>query len=314
MSHLDLTPAVSEKSTNVRTINSTNDRAVSPARLPPSLRQPALGWSLLSRLLPGTVERAALERFATPPSTPPGAPVVRGEKTHQFWVDADGRRISAYDFGSGGPTVLLAHGWGGTAAQLAGFVRPLLDAGFHVLAFDQPAHGASQGRRATVADFARATAAVAAKVDRVHGVIAHSLGATGAILALGRGLVADRVVALAPPVEMTFFARSFAAALGLPPRRIDGMLRRIAAEVGPLDGFDLRRRAPALSSRALLIHDPRDREVPFAPAVELAAAWPGARLRRADRLGHRRLLADLGVIREAVAFLSMDERFLRRSA
>jgi alpha-beta hydrolase superfamily lysophospholipase len=190
---------------------------------------------------------------------------------------------------------------------MVGFVRPLLDAGFHVLAFDQPAHGASAGRRATVVDFAAATAAVAAKVDRVYGVIGHSLGATGAFLALGHGLTADRLALLAPAVELPSFVRSFGQSLGLPARRIDGMLRRVAAEVGGLERWDLRRRAPSVSATGLIIHDPRDREVPFAPAAELAHAWPHARLDTAERAGHRRLLADRQVIRAAVEFLRVPQ-------
>jgi pimeloyl-ACP methyl ester carboxylesterase len=186
---------------------------------------------------------------------------------------------------------------------MTGFVRPLLDAGFHVLAFDQPAHGSSAGQRATVADFAAATAAVAAKADRIHGVIGHSLGATGAMLALGHGLTADRLAVLAPAVELQFFVRGFGASLGLSARRIDGMVARVQQEVGSFDAFDVRKRAASFSSAGLIIHDPRDREVPYAQAAELALAWPNARLHTVEKLGHRRLLADLGVIRTAIEFM-----------
>src|SRR6266850_6717289 len=219
-------------------------------------------WTLGSYVAGGWAERAALERFAKAPHTSPAAPQVFGVKTHQFWVDGPSGRLCAYDWGESGPTVLLAHGWGGTAAQMSGFVRPLLDAGFHVIAYDQPAHGSSAGQRATVVDFAAATAAVAAKADRVHGVIGHSLGATGALLALGHGLTADRLALLAPAVELSFYVRGFAASLGLTPRRIDGVLQRLEHAVGSFDALDVRKRAPSFSSAGLIIHDPRDRETP----------------------------------------------------
>ncbi|MDB4967134.1 MAG: Hydrolase [Myxococcales bacterium] len=261
------------------------------------------GWTVGSYVAAPWVERAALARFVTAPHTSPAAPEVSGVKTHQFWIDGPVGRLCAYDWGDSGPTVLLAHGWGGTAAQMSGFVRPLLDAGFHVLAYDQPAHGSSAGRRATVRDFAAATAAVAAKAYRVHGVIGHSLGATAALLALGHGLTADRLALLAPAVELSFFVRGFAASLGLTPRRIDGVLARAEAEIGPFDSFDVRTRAPSFSSAGLIIHDPRDREAPYAQAAALALAWPDAQLRTVEKLGHRRLLADLHVIRDAVDFM-----------
>ena len=293
--------------TNVRTITEASAQPGAPAASPPHA-----GWQLLAALLPAAAERAAITRFVAPPITPPAPPRVAGLRTHSFWVDSPSGRLCAYDWGDRGPTVLLAHGWGGTAVQLGGFVRPLLDAGFHVLAFDQPAHGASVGRRATVLDFAGATAAVAAKVDRVHGVIAHSLGATGAALALGS--VAARLALLAPPVAQPWLARACAAALGLPPPRIDGMLRRLEAALGSFDALDLRLRAPRFTSSALIVHDPCDREVPYDQSRSLALAWPAARLHRVDHGGHRSLPSDPGVIRAVVDFMRPGADLQRLSA
>ena len=44
-----------------------------------------------------------------------------------------------------GPRILLVHGWGGHAARLRRYVRPLNAAGFRVVAFDAPGHGGSGG-------------------------------------------------------------------------------------------------------------------------------------------------------------------------
>ena len=57
--------------------------------------------------------------------------------------------------------MLLAHGWGGHAAQMRGFVFPLLSAGYRVIAYDQPAHGVSDGRLTGLPDFADVLAEVA---------------------------------------------------------------------------------------------------------------------------------------------------------
>jgi hypothetical protein len=45
--------------------------------------------------------------------------------------------------------VLLVHGWGGHRAQLSGFVKPLITAGFRVISFDAPAHGDVPGTQAS---------------------------------------------------------------------------------------------------------------------------------------------------------------------
>ena len=53
----------------------------------------------------------------------------------------------------------------------------------------------------------------------------------------------------------------------------------------------------------LVMVDPGDREILFEEAVELAARWPNAVLKRAEGLGHLRILRDAGCVGEAVHFL-----------
>jgi pimeloyl-ACP methyl ester carboxylesterase len=195
--------------------------------------------------------------------------------------------------------VLLVHGWSGQAAQLSSFVAPLVQAGFHVLAFDQPAHGQSPGRQTNVVGFADAVAAVAARVAPVHGIIAHSLGATAAAMALRRGLAVERAVLLAPPADPAPFAEAFARASGLPPACARGLgeraRRRINEAAGPM--------ADTTRARVLVLHDPADAEVPLSHGEAVAAAWPHGRFVRVSGLGHRRLMRDPAVIQTAVEFL-----------
>src|ERR671918_336718 len=73
----------------------------------------------------------------------------------QSYVEHKRRLISTWRWGSrDAPAVLLAHGWGGNAAQMRPFVFPLLQAGYRVIAYDQPAHGVSGGRVTGLPDFA----------------------------------------------------------------------------------------------------------------------------------------------------------------
>ena len=260
-------------------------------------------------LAPMAVERWAARAFTRPlPLLPPRAPRVAGLVGRRFDIDIDGagERLAAWEWGAG-PTVLLVHGWNGQAAQMSPFVAPLVASGHYVLAFDQPAHGLSTGANANLLDLAQAVAAVGRKVGPVHAVIAHSLGATATALAIARGLRVARAVLLAPPAEPRHFMRAFAARLGLPPAQTNGMIEELRRQVGDLDRLDLVKLAPALRTRPLVIHDPSDREVPFAHGQAIAAAWPGARLEVVRGLGHRRLLSDRRVIEQAVEFVREPE-------
>src|SRR5258708_30242259 len=108
------------------------------------------------------------------------------------------------------PAVLLAHGWGGHAAQMRAFVFALLAAGYRVIGFDQPAHGLSEGRLTSLVDFADVLATVAAHHGPVHAVIAHSLGAAATAFALMRGLPVGNAVLISPPSDVAGYSRRFA--------------------------------------------------------------------------------------------------------
>jgi len=258
---------------------------------------------LFSWLAPQRAEALALQLFATPRRPIRSGEPEAGITGHRFTIESGGRRLAAWDWGRG-PTVILTHGWSGHSGQMASFVGPLVKAGYYVVAFDHPAHGQSEGKQANYLQVAAALTAVARRVGPVHAVIGHSFGCTATILALSRGLPVDRVVLVAPPAESPMFARTFGRAIGLPQARIDGMVERIRIAVGgDLGALDARRLAAQLRTPALLVHDRADRDVPFAHAQEIAAAWPGAHLHEVTGLGHHRLLRDPAVVQLAVDFV-----------
>ena len=68
---------------------------------------------------------------------PPGVPT--GRPIEAYW---DGHRIAGEEWGEG-PPIYLVHGWGGQRPHLAVFVKPLVEAGYRVVAFDLPSHNES---------------------------------------------------------------------------------------------------------------------------------------------------------------------------
>lgn len=262
---------------------------------------------LEAAFMPACVERRAADLFLAPqrrsPATwPTGLPPAR-LTSHTL-----GRhRIPVWTWGPAtAPCVLLVHGWQGNAAQLAGFVSPLLDSGLRVAAFDQPAHGAAEGAPpVSIVDFRDATARIIEVLGGVDAVIAHSLGATATVLALAGGAASGaRLALLAPGREPELFARRLGVALGLPSPRVEGMLRLIRRELGDFDALDIARVASTRNEPVLIVHDPADREVPFAGSAEIARAWQGARLLPAPGVGHRRILNDANVVRHVLEFIA----------
>ncbi|HSB00425.1 MAG TPA: alpha/beta fold hydrolase, partial [Anaerolineales bacterium] len=74
------------------------------------------------------------------------------------------------------PAVLLMHGWGGARAQMTGFVDALLFAGYRVVAYDQPAHGESDGKTTNLLAIAPTMDLIMQKEGPFHAIIAHSFG------------------------------------------------------------------------------------------------------------------------------------------
>jgi pimeloyl-ACP methyl ester carboxylesterase len=272
---------------------STTDRSIPMALLV----QRAL-LRTLAAVAPQAAARRVVDLFATPrrgrTAPPPAAPTR--------FVDAAGVRLAVYGRGPGAP-VLLAHGWEGSAEDLAAIGDALAAAGFRAVAFDMPAHGRSAGRRVTLADMARAVRGVADALGPLAAVVGHSLGATAALLALRDGLDARAAVLIAPPGEPGPYLRAFTRVVGLGPRHDPGVRREIERRVGPFERFDARAAARALAIPGLVLHDVGDRQVPFEDGVAIAEGWPGSELRAVEGLGHRRLLRDEAVVRDVVRFV-----------
>jgi pimeloyl-ACP methyl ester carboxylesterase len=217
------------------------------------------------------------------------------------------RQIAMWHWGSrDAPAVLLVHGWGGNAAQMRAFVFPLLQAGYRVIAYDQPAHGVSDGRLTGLPDFAEVLAEVAWHHGQVEAVIAHSLGGAAAAVSLAAGKSSfKKVVLISPPSDLVGYSRRFARWYWIPEPVRRAMQKAIEERYGVLwEDLEVPRVAPRLSTPALVIHDRDDRLMPWTHGATVARHWPGARLLRTKGLGHRRILADESVTQAAADFIA----------
>jgi pimeloyl-ACP methyl ester carboxylesterase len=220
------------------------------------------------------------------------------------------RRIRVYRWGHTGPAVLLVHGWGGHAGQWQAAVRPLLEAGFRVVAFDALSHGLSDaGARGTgqssVVEMSRALLAAAWHGGPIHAVVAHSLGAAATSLAIRAGLHLEATVMIGPPADMHSASAALAWRLGIGPAILARMQRNSERWLGmPWSAFnvpDLGRSRPVPPT--LVIHDRHDKEVRWEDGAAIAGAWPQARLLTTEGLGHRRVMRDAAVIDHTIDFL-----------
>jgi phosphoserine phosphatase/pimeloyl-ACP methyl ester carboxylesterase len=245
---------------------------------------------------------AALVRFVSPERTELRPREVEILATGFPLVFGNG--LVATRWGAG-PTVLLVHGWEGRGTSLMAFIQPLVDRGFQVVALDGPGHGESPGETTDPMDYALHLIQVGRELGPLAGIVAHSMGAASTALAIRRGLQIDKVVLLAGPSSLFGVLERYVQFTGLSEPVAQRFYTMMAERVGATEeAMTVAEVCRDFTVPALIFHDPEDAEVPFSDAQEVAAAWPGARLRVVPGTGHRKILFAPQVVEEAVDFLA----------
>ncbi len=285
-------PPMSEKSTTVR------------KKAPAWLRA---GFATGSWLAPALTLRYATRLFATPHAgmRRRAQNADRGDARTDTVACGDAR-LATYVWGDPArqPTVLFVHGWSSYGLRCLPWVRPLREAGYAVVAFDQPAHGRSGGDEASLPHFVEATLAVAAQHASLAAVVGHSMGGMAAAVALSRGIRADRAVLIAPAADMRAAGQRFGRQVALQDRLVTRMFERFETRLGVrLADLTPQALAPALGIPALVVHDRADDEVPWEEGERYARYWPGARLLTVTGAGHHRIAAAPDTIEATLRFL-----------
>jgi alpha-beta hydrolase superfamily lysophospholipase len=116
--------------------------------------------------------------------------------------------------GAPGPAVVLVHGWESNRARMLPNARFLHAAGFHTLMFDVRGHGENGPETLPIsggefgADTMAAVAAVRARPEVTSvGILGHSMGAVGSVLAAAAEPAVGAVVATAIPAHPRLLTR-----------------------------------------------------------------------------------------------------------
>ncbi|HEX9839616.1 MAG TPA: alpha/beta fold hydrolase [Anaerolineales bacterium] len=229
--------------------------------------------------------------------------LARGNNTR---IPFEGGELAVTTWGDG-PAVLLMHGWGGARAQMTGFVDPLLAAGYRVVAYDQPAHGHSDGEGTNLLEIAPTMDLIALHDGSFHAIIAHSFGT----LITSYALVNRN---FPPPARLVYFGSfnrlmdslpRFHALAQLPDEIIEGLRAMIYKNFGQevLESITNEILTPQISIPALMFHDTMDNVTPIEDSRAVARAWKWAQLIETEGLGHRGALQSRTIHEQVVRFL-----------
>ncbi len=219
----------------------------------------------------------------------------------------EGGELAVTTWGNRGPAILLMHGWGGARAQMTGFVDSLLFAGYRVVAYDQPAHGESDGRMTNLLEIAPTMDVIAKQEGPFHAIIAHSFGT----LITSYALVKRN---LPPPARLVYFGAfnqlleslpRFQSIAGLPNEIMDGFRAMLYENFGRgvLEAITNESLTPQIPIPALMFHDATDTVTPVEDSRAIAQVWKDARYIETQGLGHRGALQSKSIHEQVVSFL-----------
>ncbi len=230
--------------------------------------------------------------------------IARG---NNFRIPFEGGELAVTSWGDRGPSILLMHGWGGARAQMTGFVDPLLAAGYRIVAYDQPAHGESDGKMTNVLEIAPTMDLVMKPEGKFDAIIAHSFGT----LITSYALVKRN---FPPPSKLVYFGSfnwlmdalpRFQSQANLPDAIIDGLRAMIYQnfERDVLDSIVNEVLVQKIDIPALMFHDRSDSVTPVEDSRAIANAWMDAQYVETNGLGHRSALQSKEIHDQIVKFL-----------
>lgn len=223
-----------------------------------------------------------------------------------FKIISDGKSIQAYEWGDADkPYVLIIHGWAGRATQLRKFIPVFNNNGYRIIGFDGPAHGRSEGKRATLFEFEAVLIKIIELKGVPAGIIAHSFGGGVALLSIMNGLKVNRLINIASPTMADEIVKTYLKAINgswkTGKRFKDLILNKFGR---PFEDFTALHFIKYITDLdLLLVHDIDDDNVSIMQAEELVRQYPSAKFLKTQGLGHTRILKDDAVIQSCLDFV-----------
>lgn len=271
-------------------------------------REAGQALNRLAQVAPQQAGKAAFKLFCTPRRVPfhekdkGFIAAARQEK-----LELEGISIQTYSWPAANPdapVVLFLHGWESNTARWQRFMRPLRQAGFHMMALDAPAQGNSGGDMLNLLLYGRVVKSFFEKNGAPYAVVGHSLGGAAALVSMGvfQAPPVKRAVVMGTFSESTRIVADFGGLLGLEQPVLDAVAEEIQRLSGvPLGEYSVVKAAAKLQDiKGLVIHDQQDIIAPVGEGRAIAAAW-NAQMLETHGLGHS--LQDKSVVKALVDFL-----------
>ena len=265
--------------------------------------------NFIAKLSPSLAQKISFKLFTSPrPRKPKNKEIEFLKTATQQTIIHNGKKLQAYIWGKSDRKVLFSHGWESNAGRWRSFIPGLIDSGFQVIAFDAPAHGASEGKQLHLVIFMSAIQAMFKEFGPFEAIVGHSMGAGASIISLATQSLPQpkKLVALGSFAEVSEVYNNYATMLGLTPKLESKFNKTIKTLSGhDVAYFSVAQKAAQLQHiQGLIIHDKQDKTIAVQEARNIAKSWSAAQYIETDGAGHS-LQNDM-IFTEVVDFIAAD--------
>jgi hypothetical protein len=199
--------------------------------------------------------------------------------------------LTTYTLGQG-PVWVLNHGWSGSASQFFPLMEQIASQGFTALAYDQPAHGKSDGAYGHIPAFVHGLETILDSVDDVAGVVSHSMGAAATLECKHAKMQNVPLMLVAPVLNYLENLFGSVARSGYSIKLFTAVVEEIESEYNyPLDSIDPLTHLKHRSSLTTIVHDENDRFASYTVSLEASEGSENVQLVTTHGKGHGRIMS-----------------------
>ena len=224
------------------------------------------------------------------------------KSAHEVRIPGKGEDHFAYTIGDpNGKLVFLIHGWDSNAGSMSSISKKLVEQGKRVVALDFPGHGHSKLRKSNiyVCREALRSAFNHFSEGKPFDIVSHSFGSAFSAFALWRSnYQVNNWIMLSSPNRFDSLFREFQQQIGLSEkgyRKIESLANNILNErLSSLSVPNWTREVNYYN--LILIHDKKDKILPFENTLRIHEANPGSELIEISGVGHYKMLHNPEVV------------------
>lgn len=196
--------------------------------------------------------------------------------------------IMTYQWSGTKDTVLLAHGWESNAFRWKNLIEQLKSHDYNIIALDAPAHGSSGSKYFNALIYSECINMVAKKFS-ANIIIGHSVGGMASIFTLKNHEIPslNKLVLLGAPADFIGVFNRYETMMGYNNKVSNAMHQYVLKHYNHLpEYFSAANFTKEITVKGLIIHDKKDRIIPFKDALKYKENYNNAELIATRGYGH----------------------------